>query len=112
MLKTPIAYLKGVGPVKADILQSELHINTFEDLLEFYPFRYIDRSHFYKIKELHQNTSEVQIIGKIISVKTVAQKRGSRLVAQFSDGSNIMELVWCKMDKSKFKNKRSLCGFW
>ncbi len=94
MLKTPIAYLKGVGPVKASILQSELHINTFEDLLEFYPFRYIDRSQFYKIKELYQNTSEVQIIGKIISINTIAQKRGSRLVAQFSDGNKIMELVW------------------
>jgi len=94
MLKTPIAYLKGVGQIKANTLQSELHINTFEDLLEFYPFRYIDRSQFYKIKELHQNTSEVQIIGKILSIKTVTQKRGSRLVVQFSDGSQIMELVW------------------
>jgi len=94
MLKTPIAYLKGIGPVKANTLQSELHINTFEDLLEFYPFRYIDRSQFYKINDLRQNTAEVQIIGNIISLNTVTQKRGSRLVAQFSDGNQIMELVW------------------
>jgi len=94
MLKTPIAYLKGVGPIKANTFQSELHINTFEDLLEFYPFRYIDRSQFYKISDLHQNTTEVQIIGNIISINTVTQKRGSRLVAKFSDGDRIMELVW------------------
>jgi len=59
-VKTPIAYLKGVGQVKARILKSELNINSFEDLLEYYPFRYIDRSQFYKINQLQQNTSEVQ----------------------------------------------------
>lgn len=114
MLETPIAYLKGVGSVRASVLQSELHINTYKDLLEFYPFRYIDRSHFYKIKELHQNTAEVQIIGKIISVNTIAQKKGNRLVAQFSDGSQIMELVWfrgIKWIKSNLKINVSYVAF-
>ncbi len=95
-MKTPIAYLKGVGQVKARILKSELNINSFEDLLEYYPFRYIDRSQFYKINQLQQNTSEVQIIGKIMSIETIPQKRGSRLVAKFTDGNGVLELVWFK----------------
>jgi ATP-dependent DNA helicase RecG len=95
-LNTPIVYLKGVGPIKATVLQSELQVNTFEDLLEFYPFRYIDRSQFYKIKDLQQNTAEVQLVGKIISFNSIDQNRGSRLVAKFSDGSSLMDLVWFK----------------
>ncbi len=96
MINTPIAYLKGVGPIKANILQSELHINTYADLLEFFPFRYIDRSQFYKINQLQQNTSEVQIIGKIISINLIEQVKGSRLLAQFTDGLQVMDLVWFK----------------
>lgn len=96
MINTPIAYLKGVGPIKANILQSELHINTYADLLDFFPFRYIDRSHFYKINQLQQNTAEVQIIGKITSINTIEQVKGSRLVAQFTDGKQVMDLVWFK----------------
>jgi ATP-dependent DNA helicase RecG len=98
-VNTPIVYLKGVGPVKARILQSELNINTYENLLDYYPFRYIDRSQFYKINQLQQNTSEIQIIGKIIAVDTIPQKRGKRLVAKFSDGTNVLELVWFKGTK-------------
>lgn len=96
MINTPIAYIKGVGPIKANMLQSELRINTYADLLEFFPFRYIDRSQFYKINQLQQNTSEVQIIGKIISINTIEQAKGSRLVAQFTDGKQVMDLVWFK----------------
>lgn len=98
-MNTPIVYLKGVGPVKARILQSELNINSFEDLLSYYPFRYIDRSQFYKIDQLQQNSSEVQIIGKIISIETIPQKRGNRLVAKFSDGTKVLDLVWFKGTK-------------
>jgi len=98
-VNTPIAYLKGVGPVKARILKSELNINSFEDMLAYYPFRYIDRSQFYKINQLQKNTSEVQIVGKIISIETIPQKRGSRLVAKFTDGNGILELVWFKGTK-------------
>lgn len=96
MINTPIAYLKGVGPIKANMLQSELRINTYADLFEFFPFRYIDRSQFYKINQLQQNTSEVQIIGKIISINIIEQAKGSRLVAQFTDGAQVMDLVWFK----------------
>ena len=93
-LNTAIAYLKGVGPNRAVLLKSELGIHTFGDLINFFPNRYIDRTQFFKINQLQNNTSEVQIIGKITSIKTVQQKRGSRLVANFTDGTGQMELVW------------------
>ncbi|WP_298367340.1 ATP-dependent DNA helicase RecG [uncultured Lutibacter sp.] len=93
-LKTSISYLKGVGPSRADLLKSELGIYTFNDLLNFFPNRYIDRTQFFKINQLQQNSSEIQIIGKITNIKTVQQKRGSRLVATFRDETGFMELVW------------------
>ena len=93
-LNIAIAYLKGVGPNRATLLKSELGIHTFSDLINFFPNRYIDRTQFFKIKELQNNSSEVQIIGKIMNIKTVQQKRGSRLVATFTDGTGTMELVW------------------
>ncbi|NBS19703.1 MAG: hypothetical protein EBS74_07965 [Flavobacteriia bacterium] len=80
VLQTPIEYLKGVGPTRANLLKQELNIHTFQDLLHLFPNRYIDRSAFYKIKDLSKNTSEVQLIGEIIEIKTVPQKRGKRLV--------------------------------
>lgn len=95
-LQTSIAYLKGVGPARADLLKSELSLFTLQDLLNFFPNRYIDRTQFYKINQLEGNSSEVQIIGKIVHIKTVEQKIGSRLVATFSDGNDTMELVWFK----------------
>ena len=94
ILQTPIEYLKGVGPNRANLLKQELNISTFQDLSHFFPNRYIDRSTFYKINDLPKNTSEVQIKGKIIDLKTIPQKRGKRLVAVFTDGENNMELVW------------------
>jgi len=91
---TSIAYLKGVGPNRAVLLKSELGIHTFGDLINFFPNRYIDRTQFFKINQLQNNSSEVQVIGEIINIKTVQQKRGSRLVATFTDGTGQMELVW------------------
>jgi ATP-dependent DNA helicase RecG len=93
-LNTSITYLKGVGPSRAELLKTELGIQTYSDLLNFFPFRYIDRTQFVKIKQLQQNSAEIQIIGKIISLKSVAQKRGSRLVATFVDDTGSMELIW------------------
>ncbi|WP_299527483.1 ATP-dependent DNA helicase RecG [uncultured Lutibacter sp.] len=93
-LNTSISYLKGVGPSRADLLKTELGIYTFSDLLNFFPNRYIDRSQFLKINQLQENSSEIQIIGKITSIKTVQQKKGSRLVATFVDETGSMELVW------------------
>ena len=94
VLQTPIEYLKGVGPSRAHLLKQELNLFTLQDLLHFFPHRYIDRSTFYKIKDLPRNSSEVQIKGEITKVEMISQKRGKRLVATFTDGDNIMELVW------------------
>ncbi|MFK8284816.1 ATP-dependent DNA helicase RecG [Capnocytophaga canis] len=100
VLHTPIAYLKGVGSQRADLLSSELGIFQFQDLLNLFPYRYIDRTKFYKINELYvNNTTEVQIIGKIVHIKTVssnASKNTDRLVATFVDDTGSIELVWFK----------------
>ena len=93
-MQTGIEYLKGVGPERARLLKEELNIRTFEDLLHFFPNRYIDRSQFYPINQLPQNNSEVQIKGKITQIEYVSQKRGKRMVAQFEDAAGAMELVW------------------
>ncbi|PQV47853.1 ATP-dependent DNA helicase RecG [Jejuia pallidilutea] len=98
-LQTPIDYLKGVGPNRADLLRKELNIHTYQDLLNLFPNRYIDRTRFYKINELQNNSAEVQIIGKITGFKEVAQKRGKRLVAMFQDDTGSMELVWFRGQK-------------
>src|SRR5690606_20218982 len=99
-LNLPIEYLKGVGPNRADIIKKELQIFTVNELLHFFPYKYLDRTKYYKINELTQNNkSEVQLIGKIIHLKTVEQKRGKRLVATFTDGNYKMELVWFRGHK-------------
>lgn len=95
VLETPIEYLKGVGPQRGELLKKELQIFTIQDLLNFYPYKYLDRTRYYKINELNNSiSSEIQIIGKIIHLKTVEQKRGKRLVATFTDGFSKMELIW------------------
>ena len=98
-LQTPIDYLKGVGPNRADLLRSELGIQTYQDLINLLPNRYIDRTKYYKINELQRNNAEVQIIGVITGFREVAQKRGKRLVADFKDDTGIMELVWFRGQK-------------
>ncbi|MCF2874212.1 MULTISPECIES: ATP-dependent DNA helicase RecG [unclassified Tenacibaculum] len=95
-LNHPITYIKGVSVARAELLYSELGIRTCNDLLSLFPFRYIDKTQFYTINQLQQNSSEVQIVGKIRGVKTVKQKRGSRLVATFYDATGSIELVWFK----------------
>lgn len=95
LLQTPIEYLKGVGPQRGELLRKELGIHRYEDLINFFPNRYIDRTRYYKINELQKNESEVQIIGKIINVKTVEfGKAKKRLVATFVDETGEIELVW------------------
>ena len=94
LLETPIEYLKGVGPARGELLRKELGIHKYGDLLNLYPNRYIDRTRYYRINELLNSNSEVQIAGKVINIKTVEQKRGKRLVATFTDNTGEMELVW------------------
>ncbi len=98
-LSYPITYIKGISVQRATLLYTELGIKSCNDLLNFFPFRYIDKTTFYSIKDLQPSSSEVQIVGKITAVKSVAQKRGSRLVATFKDASGSMELVWFKGQK-------------
>lgn len=93
-LETPIEFLKGVGPQRAELLRKELGISKYGDLLSLFPNRYIDRTRYYKIAELRNTGAEVQVVGKIINVKTVGQNRASRLVATFADDTGQMELVW------------------
>ena len=71
LLLTQIEYLKGVGPNRGELLRKELGIHKYADLVNFFPNRYIDRTRYYKINELQNNGAEVQIIGKIIIIKTV-----------------------------------------
>ena len=80
-------------------MNTELGIKTCNDLLHFFPFRYIDKTQFYSIIDLQPNSSEVQIIGKVTNVKLITQKKGSRLVAKFQDANGVMELVWFKGQK-------------
>ncbi|WP_299116556.1 ATP-dependent DNA helicase RecG [uncultured Winogradskyella sp.] len=98
-LQTPIDYLKGVGPNRADLLRSELGIHTYQDLINLFPNRYIDRTKYYKINELQRNNAEVQVIGVITGFREVAQKRGKRLIADFKDDTETMELVWFRGQK-------------
>ena len=94
-LETAIEYLKGIGPSRGELLRKELQIHCYADLLHFFPNRYIDRTRYYKINELINTTAEVQIIGKIINIKTVEfGKNQKRLVATFVDDTGQMELVW------------------
>ena len=93
-LQTPIDYLKGVGPNRADLLRKELNIHTYQDLINVFPNRYLDKTQYIKINELLRNSTEVQIIGQITSIKEIAQKRGKRLVATYTDDSGSIELIW------------------
>tara|TARA_R110000765_G_scaffold9787_9_gene30446 strand:+ start:6631 stop:8730 length:2100 start_codon:yes stop_codon:yes gene_type:complete len=99
VLQTPIVYLKGVGPNRAETLQSELGIHTYQDLINLFPNRYIDKTQYYKIGQLQRTSSDVQIVGKIVNIKTVEQKKGKRLVAKFIDDTGEMELVWFRGQK-------------
>ncbi|MBL1278906.1 MAG: ATP-dependent DNA helicase RecG [Fluviicola sp.] len=95
-LITPIEYLKGVGPQKADVLKKELRIFNFKDLLEYYPFRYIDRSKFNKVSELTSLHGHAQIKGKIIGFVESGMGRAKRLTAKFQDDTGMIDLVWFK----------------
>jgi ATP-dependent DNA helicase RecG len=95
LLETPIEYLKGVGPNRGALLRKELGIFKYGDLVNFFPNRYIDRTRYYKINELQNNIAEVQIIGKIINIKTVEFGRNQkRLVATFVDDTGQIDLNW------------------
>ncbi|MEN5233709.1 ATP-dependent DNA helicase RecG [Sphingobacterium faecium] len=93
-LITPIEYLKGVGPQKADVIKKELQIFTIGDLLSYYPFRYIDRTVFHKIRQLDADMYSAQVLGRLIGLKEIGEKKAKRLVGQFKDETGSIELVW------------------
>lgn len=94
ILDTPIAFIKGVGPSRADVLKKDLGLFTFQDMLAHYPFRYIDRTKYFKINQITPDAQYIQIIGRVISKKVIGDKRAKRIVAVFKDETGIMELVW------------------
>lgn len=95
-LQTSIEYLKGVGPKRAELLKKELNIHTFQDLLDFYPFRYVDKSTYYKVSQIMIDMPQVQIIGRLISFREIGAKHSKRLTAIFKDETGTIELVWFK----------------
>jgi ATP-dependent DNA helicase RecG len=94
ILDTSLEYLKGIGPNRAQLIKKELNIKCFRDLLYYFPIRYIDRSKFYRIDELTNSKSEVQIKGKIEKIYYKNYKNGKRLIATLNDNSGKIELVW------------------
>ena len=89
-----IKYLQGVGPQRATMLNKELEIFSLHDLLYYFPYKYVDRSRLYYIHEIDGNMPYIQLKGQILSFETVGEGRQRRLVAHFSDGTGVVDLVW------------------
>ena len=95
ILDQDIMFLPGVGPKKKEILSKELGINSYSDLLEYYPYKYVDRSKVFHISELNADMPFVQLKGKILSYDEIdTGKRNKLLVAHFSDGYGVADLIW------------------
>ncbi|MBB3700401.1 ATP-dependent DNA helicase RecG [Flammeovirga yaeyamensis] len=107
---TKIEYLKGVGAMRAELLNKELGVYTFGDLLEQYPFRHEDRTRFYKINEVIDDSAYVQIIGRLTNLQSVGDGRSKRLAGFISDETGELELVWFK--GAKWIEKKLKVGAW
>ena len=94
--KRSIMYLPGVGPKRAEILKKEAGISSFEDLLFYFPYKYIDRSRFYKVNEVEGNMPFIQLRGKIVLFDIVGEGSAKRLIGKFTDGTGVIDLVWFK----------------
>ena len=94
ILASPIEYLKGVGPQRAELLKKELNIFTFQDLLEHFPFRHVDKTKVSFISDITPQSEYIQVAGKLLNVELVGDKRAKRLVAQLKDKTGFLELVW------------------
>ncbi len=92
--QTPVEFLRGVGAARAEVLKKDLGICTFEDLLRHYPYKYIDRTRFYKIRDIDAELPHVQVIARLTHKELAGEKRTKRLVVQVQDDTGIMELVW------------------
>ncbi len=95
-LDTEITYIPGVGPKRAALLNKELSIYSVEDLLTYFPYRHIDRSRFYTIREVNEEMPYIQLRGRIVRKEKIGEGRKQRLVAIFGDGTGFIELVWFK----------------
>ena len=112
---TPVEYLKGVGPKRAELLRKELGIHTFGDLLHYFPFRYVDKTKFYKTNEINSDLPYVQLVGHISQLQEVGAKHSKRLTAKLKDENGTIELVWFKgvrwvKDSIKANNKYVVFG--
>ncbi len=96
ILDSDITYLKGVGPLRAELLKKELALSKFGDLLYHFPFRYIDRTQFHKISEIIPANISVQLRGKVVKMETLGQGRALRLIATLKDDTGSIQLVWFK----------------
>ncbi|MBB6129515.1 ATP-dependent DNA helicase RecG [Mucilaginibacter lappiensis] len=94
--QTPLVYLKGVGQSRAEVLKKELALTNFEDLLRHFPFRYIDRTRFYKIKDVQSDLPYVQVLARIVNKQVIGEKHTKRLVVNAKDDTGLLELVWFK----------------
>ncbi len=94
ILEQEIKFLPGIGPRRAAILNQELKISTVAELIYYFPYKYIDRTKFYKIREINETLPFIQIQGKITTIETLGEGRAQRMVGNFYDGENSMELVW------------------
>ena len=94
VFQTPIEYLKGVGLSRAEVLKKELQIKSFEDLLSHFPYKYIDRTKYYKVKDIHPDLPYVQVIARLTHKEIIGEKHTKRLVASARDDTGIIELVW------------------
>ncbi len=98
-LETSIEYVKGIGPEKAKLIKSVLGISTVEDLLNFFPIRYLDKSKVHKIAELSDLTTDVQLKGRITNIQEIQTGKTKRLSAKFNDDTGSMDLVWFQYSK-------------
>jgi ATP-dependent DNA helicase RecG len=92
--QTPIEYLKGVGLARAEVLKKELQIYNFEDLLRHFPYKYIDRTRFYKIKDIQPDMPYVQVLARVTQKELLGEKHTKRLIVQAKDDTGFIELAW------------------
>lgn len=114
VLKTEINYIPGVGPKRAEILNKEIDVFTLNDLLRWYPYRYIDRGRIYYIHEIDNSLAYIQLKGEIKSFETFGEGRKKRLVAHFSDGTGFVDLIWfqgIRFIENKYKANKEYIVF-
>ena len=94
--KRAITYLPGVGPKRAEVLQKEVNLASYEDLLYYIPYKYMDRSRFYRVSDINGSMPYIQLKGRILSFETLGEGSAKRLIGKFSDGTGTIDLVWFK----------------